>query len=302
MTRGDSVTSTARRSPGTCHTVAMLVLAHRGASRDAPENTPEAFRLADRQGADGVELDVRLHPSGRLLVRHDPLPAEQLGRAASPPTLDDALDACGDRMLVNVEIKNLASDGGVRPDHVDRRAHDRRTASSRRAMVRSLADLVVLVGHDQACRRIAPEIPTALLCITIAPATIDRVVAARARRAASVGAGAGRGDGRRCHDGRPAGEHVDVRRPARASSSWPRAASTASCTNVPAIVASLRSVVQRRSGNSREHEPHRVGHVLELEAAGLAEGVAVDLVGERLVVLDDERAQVGRAGRGALRA
>ena len=53
----------------------MLVLAHRGASRDAPENTPDAFRLADRQGADGVELDVRLHRSGQLLVRHDPLPA-----------------------------------------------------------------------------------------------------------------------------------------------------------------------------------------------------------------------------------
>ncbi|MDQ1532382.1 MAG: Glycerophosphoryl diester phosphodiesterase family, partial [Actinomycetota bacterium] len=34
-----------------------LVLAHRGASRRAPENTLEAFRLAGELGADGVDLD-----------------------------------------------------------------------------------------------------------------------------------------------------------------------------------------------------------------------------------------------------
>ena len=62
----------------TCHTVAMLVLAHRGASRDAPENTPDAFRLADRQGADGVELDVRLHPVGS--AARAPRPAPRGGR------------------------------------------------------------------------------------------------------------------------------------------------------------------------------------------------------------------------------
>ena len=170
------MTSTALRSPGTCHTVAMLVLAHRGASRDAPENTPEAFRLADRQGADGVELDVRLRPSGRLLVRHDPLPADN-SDAASPPTLDDALDACGDRMLVNVEIKNLASDGGFDPTmSIAARTIDvlRRRGErwSDRWLISSFSWATI-----QACRRIAPEIPTALLCITIAPATIDRVVA-----------------------------------------------------------------------------------------------------------------------------
>jgi glycerophosphoryl diester phosphodiesterase len=56
------------------HDVEMLVIAHRGASAAAPENTPDAFRLADRMGADGVELDVRRTPDGRLLVAHDPLP------------------------------------------------------------------------------------------------------------------------------------------------------------------------------------------------------------------------------------
>ena len=36
-----------------------LVIAHRGASRDAPENTPAAFEAAIALGADAVELDVR---------------------------------------------------------------------------------------------------------------------------------------------------------------------------------------------------------------------------------------------------
>ena len=48
------------------------MLAHRGASRAAAENTPEAFRLALGLGADGVELDVRRSARGELVVFHDP--------------------------------------------------------------------------------------------------------------------------------------------------------------------------------------------------------------------------------------
>ena len=36
----------------------------------------QAFVLADAMGADGVELDVRLSSDGRLIVKHDPLPAD----------------------------------------------------------------------------------------------------------------------------------------------------------------------------------------------------------------------------------
>jgi glycerophosphoryl diester phosphodiesterase len=48
-----------------------LVLAHRGASARAPENTLAAFALAVEQGADGVELDVRRCRSGEPVVIHD---------------------------------------------------------------------------------------------------------------------------------------------------------------------------------------------------------------------------------------
>lgn len=47
------------------------VIAHRGASGSAPENTLPAFELAVRQGADALELDVRLTRDGVPVVLHD---------------------------------------------------------------------------------------------------------------------------------------------------------------------------------------------------------------------------------------
>ena len=47
------------------------IWAHRGASAYAPENTLEAFELAVKMGADGVELDVHLTKDGHLAVCHD---------------------------------------------------------------------------------------------------------------------------------------------------------------------------------------------------------------------------------------
>jgi glycerophosphoryl diester phosphodiesterase len=48
-----------------------LIAAHRGASGYAPENTMAAFELADRMGADLLELDVRMSKDGELVVIHD---------------------------------------------------------------------------------------------------------------------------------------------------------------------------------------------------------------------------------------
>lgn len=49
----------------------IAIWAHRGASEYAPENTLPAFRLAEEQGADGIELDVQLTKDGELVVCHD---------------------------------------------------------------------------------------------------------------------------------------------------------------------------------------------------------------------------------------
>jgi glycerophosphoryl diester phosphodiesterase len=47
------------------------IIAHRGASAHAPENTIAAFRRAIDDGADGIEFDVRLTKDGQVVVFHD---------------------------------------------------------------------------------------------------------------------------------------------------------------------------------------------------------------------------------------
>jgi glycerophosphoryl diester phosphodiesterase len=103
----------------------MLVLAHRGANRRAPENTAAAFSQARALGADGVELDVRRCADGTLVVHHDAetsagavaRTALDVLRQAVPEllTLDEALDACAG-MVVNIEMKSPRLDRGGDPD------------------------------------------------------------------------------------------------------------------------------------------------------------------------------------------
>lgn len=50
---------------------AAELIAHRGASHDAPENTLAAVKLAWERGADAVEIDVRLSRDGRIVLMHD---------------------------------------------------------------------------------------------------------------------------------------------------------------------------------------------------------------------------------------
>jgi glycerophosphoryl diester phosphodiesterase len=50
----------------------LLIIGHRGASAVTPENTLAAFARALNEGADGVELDVRLARDGVPVVIHDP--------------------------------------------------------------------------------------------------------------------------------------------------------------------------------------------------------------------------------------
>ncbi|MGC0330914.1 glycerophosphoryl diester phosphodiesterase [Streptomyces sp. SAI-170] len=49
----------------------VQVVAHRGASEDAPEHTLAAYRKAIEDGADALECDVRLTADGHLVCVHD---------------------------------------------------------------------------------------------------------------------------------------------------------------------------------------------------------------------------------------
>jgi glycerophosphoryl diester phosphodiesterase len=110
----------------------VMVIAHRGFSGAAPENTLAAFRKAVEVGSDMVELDVQLSKDGKVVVIHD----ETLERTTTGqgkvadhtweelktydagswfgsqfssekiPTLREVLDLAKGRVLVNIEIKH----------------------------------------------------------------------------------------------------------------------------------------------------------------------------------------------------
>jgi len=101
-----------------------LIIGHRGASAEAPENTLAAFALAAKQGAQGIEFDVQLNADGNVVVMHDAtverttngtgrvsqmssdeLRALDAGMGQPVPTLDDVFEAFGPSMLYNVELK-----------------------------------------------------------------------------------------------------------------------------------------------------------------------------------------------------
>lgn len=78
----------------------MLVIAHRGASAELPENTLPAFERAIELGADAIELDVHPDATGRLVVTHN-APRQR----AAYPTLEEALDLMRGRITAYVELK-----------------------------------------------------------------------------------------------------------------------------------------------------------------------------------------------------
>ena len=93
-----------------------LVIAHRGASADAPDNSLAAFEVAIVAGADAVELDVRRTADGLLVAHHsarrrgvplDRLTYAELVRRSRyrPPRLDEVLTICAGRVAVDIEIK-----------------------------------------------------------------------------------------------------------------------------------------------------------------------------------------------------
>lgn len=83
------------------------IVAHRGASSEAPENTLGAFEKAIELGADMIEFDVRRAADGSLLISHDPI------RKGSRelPTLEDTLRLTQGRIQLDVELKEPGCEG-----------------------------------------------------------------------------------------------------------------------------------------------------------------------------------------------
>ncbi len=161
-----------------------LIIAHRGASAYAPENTLAAFCLAQEQGADAIELDAKLSLDGAVVVIHDQtvdrttggkgevrkltlgqLKALDAGQffssrfAGEPiPTLEEVFEAVGRRLLINVELTNYASPGDGLVDQVVELV--RRFGLEERVMFSSFHPLNLMRARSK-----LPEVPVAILAL-----------------------------------------------------------------------------------------------------------------------------------------
>ena len=101
-----------------------VTFAHRGARAHAPENTIEAFRLALKLGAAGLESDVWLTADGVPVLHHDPavkvgwrrrriadLPRRDL--PAHVPTLEELYEGCGSGFQLSLDVRDPPAAGPV---------------------------------------------------------------------------------------------------------------------------------------------------------------------------------------------
>ena len=158
------------------------IIAHRGASAHAPENTLAAFELAVRQHADAIELDTKLSSDGHVVVIHDqtvdrttlgsgkvkvlPLAALRQLDAGSHfdiafkgepiPTLGEVFEAVGQKILINIELGILTPLVNPLPDKIAEIVQ--RHKLSRQVLFSSFNPISLLRIH-----RLVPEAPIALL-------------------------------------------------------------------------------------------------------------------------------------------
>jgi len=100
-----------------------LNIAHRGFTRDFPDNTLEAFEAAINIPVDAIECDVHETADGQFVVFHDPdISGRDIGRLSLAeiretllagrfriPILEETLGLCRDRVKLNVELKRVRS-------------------------------------------------------------------------------------------------------------------------------------------------------------------------------------------------
>jgi glycerophosphoryl diester phosphodiesterase len=96
----------------------LITFAHRGAKAHARENTIEAFELALRLGARGIETDAWLTADGVAVLDHDGVigrfgrrrPIRAIERAALPshiPTIDEFFEALGSDFELSIDLKDV---------------------------------------------------------------------------------------------------------------------------------------------------------------------------------------------------
>ena len=101
----------------------ILNIAHRGFTRQFPDNTLEAFEAAIRIPVDGIECDVNETADNRFVIFHDreilgrdinQMPLDEISKVKLEgkyriPTLEQTLELCRGKTLLNIEIKRVSS-------------------------------------------------------------------------------------------------------------------------------------------------------------------------------------------------
>jgi glycerophosphoryl diester phosphodiesterase len=152
-----------------------MVVAHRGASIEQPENTIAAFEAAIDAGADAVEFDVRMTADGYAVVMHDPdvsrttngtglvseMTLEEI-RKLGVPVLEEALRCLSGRAAADIEIKNLPGEPDFTPDRelAVEAMLDALDAVSFPGQVIVSSFNPASIAHSRALR---PDVPTGLL-------------------------------------------------------------------------------------------------------------------------------------------
>jgi len=160
------------------------IFAHRGASAYAPENTLAAFELAVEQGADGIELDVKLSADGHVVVIHDPTVDRTTGahgrvkdlnlddlraldagsrlfadyKSEKIPTLEQVFEAVGKKTFINVELTNY----NTPRDHL---AESVCMLVKRFGLQKRILFSSFLASNLSKARSYLPNVPTGLLAL-----------------------------------------------------------------------------------------------------------------------------------------
>ncbi|MEU7359010.1 MULTISPECIES: glycerophosphodiester phosphodiesterase [Streptomyces] len=145
--------------------MSFFTIGHRGVMAAEPENTLRSFLRAEREGLDGIELDLHLSRDGELVVMHDetldrttdgsgPIAGQELGKLKELdaglgeriPTFGEVLDAVGPTLPIQAEIKDVAAARSLAKVLADRDLLDR---------------VSVLSFHDAALSEVRSLLPQA---------------------------------------------------------------------------------------------------------------------------------------------
>jgi len=160
------------------------IIAHRGDKTHAPENTLAGFQMAVENGADGIELDVKLTADGQVIVLHDQtvdrttngsgrisniefaavreLDAgswfSETFRGERIPALEEVFETFGRHTYMNVELTNYATPGdNLVPKVVD--------MVKKHGLQNKMLFSSFFARNLQITRSLLPEVPRGLLCL-----------------------------------------------------------------------------------------------------------------------------------------